>query len=81
MNGRKAKQARKLAQTPKPVKVPTPELSRSHSWKVRYNAKKARVEYRPGRFAIRNYGVRDLGWQRGEKYRTRAGHLTKAARA
>lgn len=84
MNGRKAKEARRIAASQgkvKPPKVPTPTLSRSHTWKVRFNFKKGVAEYRPSHFAIRNYGVRDLGWQRGEKYRTRAGHLTRAARA
>lgn len=81
--GAHARKARKRAgiKFEKAPKIPTPELSRSHTWKVRFNVQKARVEYRPSRIAVNRYGVRDLGWQIGEKYRTRAGHLTKAARA
>lgn len=77
-----ARKARKRAGIPhtKAAKTPTHPLARSHSWRWRFVPAKQRWETRPSRIGVARYGIVDLGWRVPQKYLTRSGELTRAAR-
>jgi hypothetical protein len=82
MNGKRAKELRQLSGYVKPSKKPTPVLSRSHTWRERWEpnprpGQRARRQIRPTQLAVLRYGLKDLGWGPRSRYYTLTGKVRK----
>jgi hypothetical protein len=82
MNGKRSRELRQLSGYVKPPAEPTPVVSRSHTWRERFEpnpkpGKRARVQVRPTQLAVMRYGFTDLGWKPRSAYFTLTGKVRK----